>query len=154
MYEPHFGLNKRPFGAKAEGPGVYVGPTQSKIINSLTKGLAASDAVVTVTGPVGVGKTTIVNQALHSISPGRMVAWVGRMQLAPDEVLDLLLAGFGVKTQSKGTIQRFAAFRRLLAERAASGAQVAIVVEDAHRIGNDALVEIEALTAARYRGFQ
>jgi general secretion pathway protein A len=148
MYEEHFGLKSRPFGAKAEGAGVFVGPHQTKIMSSLTKGLAAADAVVTVTGPVGVGKTTIVSRALETISPGRMVAWVGRMQLAPDEVLELLLAGFGVNRQNKGTIQRFAAFRRLLAERAAAGAQVAIVVEDAHRIGIDALVEIEALTAA------
>jgi general secretion pathway protein A len=148
MYEKHFDLKSRPFGAKAVGAGVFVGPQQAKIMNSLTKGLGASDAVVTVTGPVGVGKTTIVNRALESISPGRMVAWVGRMQLAADEVLELLLTGFGVNRQAKGTIQRFAAFRRLLAERAAAGAQVAIVVEDAHRIGIDALVELEALTAA------
>ncbi|MFT5502046.1 MAG: general secretion pathway protein A, partial [Woeseiaceae bacterium] len=148
MYEEHFGLKSRPFGAKAEGAAVFVGPQQANIMTSLNKGLGAADAVVTVTGPVGVGKTTIVSRALESISPGRMVAWVGRMQLAPDEVLDLLLAGFGVSRQTRGTIQKFAAFRRLLAERAAAGAQVAIVVEDAHRIGSNALVEIEALTAA------
>ncbi len=148
MYEAHFGLKTRPFGAKAEGAGVFVGPQQAKIMTSLKQGLVASDAIITVTGPVGVGKTTIVSRALESISPGRMVAWVGRMQLAPDEVLELLLAGFGVSGQAKGTIRRFAAFRRLLNERAAAGAQVAIVVEDAMRIGNDALAELEALTAA------
>ena len=85
---------------------------------------------------------------MESLSPGRMVAWVGRMSLAPDEVLELLLTGFGISRQAKGTIQRFAAFRRLLGERAKAGAQVAIVVEDAQRIGPDALVELEALTAA------
>jgi general secretion pathway protein A len=148
MYEEHFGLKSRPFGAKAEGAGVFVGPQQAKIMNSLTKGLGAADAVVTVTGPAGVGKTTIVSRALESISPGRMVAWVGRMQLAPDEVLELLFTGFGVSRETRGTIQRFAAFRRLLGERAAAGAQVAIVVEDAQRIGADALIELEALTAA------
>jgi len=148
MYEEHFGLKSRPFGAQAEGAGVFVGPQQAKIMNSLTKGLGAADAVVTVTGPAGVGKTTIVSRALESISPGRMVAWVGRMQLAPDEVLELLLTGFGVSREIRGTIQRFAAFRRLLGERAAAGAQVAIVVEDAQRIGADALIELEALTAA------
>ena len=148
MYEAHFGLKHRPFGSKADGVGVFVGPQQTNIMTSLKKGLAAADAIVTVTGPFGVGKTTIVSRALESISPNRMVAWVGRMQLSPDEVLELLLAGFGVSRQSKGNLQRFAAFRRLLNERAAAGAQVAIVVEDAMRIGVDALVELEALTAA------
>ncbi len=148
MYEAHFGLKSSPFGSKAEGAGVFVGPQQTKIMKSLHKGLSAQDAVVTISGPVGVGKTTIVSRALETISPGRMVAWVGRMPLSAEEVVDLLLAGFGIRKQSKGTIQRFAAFRRLLAERAATGVPVAIVVEDAHRIGPDALGEIEALTAA------
>jgi len=148
MYEAHFGLKHRPFGSKADGVGVFVGPHQTNTMTSLRKGLAAADAIVTVTGPFGVGKTTIVSRALESISPNRMVAWVGRMQLSPDEVLELLLAGFGVNRQAKGSLQRFAAFRRLLNERAATGAQVAIVVEDAMRIGVAALIELEALTAA------
>lgn len=148
MHEAYFGLKSRPFGSKAEGTGVFAGPQQTKIMSSLKKGLAAPDAVITVTGEVGVGKTTIVNRALGSISPGRLVAWVGRMQLGPEEVLELLLAGFGISSQSRGTIQRFTAFRRLLAERAAIGTRIAIVVEDAQRLGLEALVELEALTAA------
>lgn len=148
MHEAYFGLKSRPFGSNAEGARVFAGPQQTKIMSSLKKGLAAPDAVVTVTGAVGAGKTTIVNRALESISPGRLVAWVGRMQLGPEEVLELLLAGFGIQAQSRGTIQRFTAFRRLLAERAAIGTRVAIVVEDAQRLGLEALVELEALTAA------
>ncbi len=148
MYEVHFGLTSRPFGSKAEGAGIFSGPRQVETMTSVKKGLTALDAVVTVAGPVGVGKTSIVSRALDTITPNRMAAWIGRMQLAPDEVLHLLLAGFGVKAQAKGTIQRFAVFRRLLAERAAAGAPVAIVVEDANRIGVDALAELEALTAA------
>ena len=127
---------------------MFVGPQQTTVMKNLRKRLTAVDSIVAVTGPVGVGKTTVVTRALESISPGRMVAWVGRMSLAPDEVLELLLTGFGIARQAKGTIQKFAAFRRLLGERAAAGAQVAIVVEDARRIGSDALVELEALTAA------
>ena len=148
MYQKHFGLKTKPFGSNAEGPAVFVGPQQTQVINSLKKGLNAIDSVVAVSGPVGVGKTTIVSRALESLSPGRMVAMVGRMKLAPDEVLELLLTGFGISRQATGTIQRFAAFRRLLTERAAAGAQVAIVVEDAQRVGLDALVELESLTAA------
>ncbi len=149
MYQKHFGLKKKPFSAVAEGAVVFVGPQQTKIMKSLNKALAAVDSVVVVTGPVGVGKTTIVTRALGSISPSRTVAWIGRMAPAPDEVLDILLASFGIgrKARRKGTIQRFALFRRLLAQRADSGAQVAIVVEDAQRLGSDVLAELEVLTA-------
>ena len=136
MYEKHFGLKTKPFGSNAEGAAVFVGPQQAKVMKSLKKGLASVDAIVTITGPVGSGKTTIVRRALESLSPGRMVAWVGRMSLAPDEVLELLLSGFGISRKAKGTIQRSAAFRRLLTERAAAGARIAIVVEDASESGS------------------
>jgi type II secretory pathway predicted ATPase ExeA len=148
MYEKHFGLKTKPFGSNAEGPAVFVGPQQTGVINSLKKGLNAVDSIVTVSGPVGVGKTTLVKRTLEAVSPGRMVAWVGRMSLAPDEVLELLLTGFGISRQATGTVQRVAAFQRLLRERATAGAQVAIAVEDAQRVGIDALVELESLTAA------
>lgn len=148
MYEKQFGLAKRPFSSNSEGPAVFVGPQQAKIIQSLNAGMSAVDSIVVVTGPVGVGKTTVVSRALEKSSPGRMVAWVRRMALAPDEVLQLLLTGFGISREATGTVQKFAAFRRLLSERAATGAQLAVVVEDAQRIGQDALIEMESLTAA------
>lgn len=148
MYEAHFGLKSRPFGAKAEGPQIFVGPQQVKTVQGVQKGLLAQDALVTVSGPIGAGKTTIVTRALETIQPNRMAAWIGRMNLAQDELLDLLLAGFGVRQQVNGSVRRFALFRRIMAERAAAGTAVAVVVEDAMRLGADTLAELEALTAA------
>ncbi len=148
MYEKHFGLKTRPFHSSHEASGVFVGPAQVKVMASLKKALAAPDAVVSVAGLVGVGKTTVVNRALEAVTNKRAVARVGRMQLAADEVLELLLTEFNVSRQPNGTIQRFAAFKRLLHDWAIGGTRAFIVVEDAERIGNDALIELEALTAA------
>lgn len=148
MYEKHFGLKSRPFRSRTDASGVFVGPAQVKLISSLKKAFAASDAIVTVTGPVGVGKSTVVNRALEGIGTERIVAQVGRMQLASDEVLELLLTEFDVSRQPTGTIQRFAAFKRLLHGWADAGTRAFIIVEDADRIGIDALIELEALTAS------
>ena len=148
MYESHFGLKSRPFGSKAEGNAVFVGPGQLDVMKGLHKGLLVQDAIVTVSGPVGCGKTTVVNRGLATMSPGRVAAWVGRMKLSPEEALELLLAGFGFNRQTNSTLQRFAAFRRLMNDRAAAGVPVAIVVEDARKLGAAVLAEIEALTAS------
>ncbi len=148
MYREHFGLTSKPFDATADGAAVFMSPRQSEQIKALHQGLGAQDAVVTVTGPVGVGKTTFVNKGLELIHPGRLVAAVGRMRMEPEDLFALLLSGFGISRRTKGMIRQIGAFRRYLHERAATGLQVAIIVEDAERIGIDALVELEALTAA------
>ena len=41
MYEEHFGLSSRPFGAKAEGKDVFIGPGQTKTIARMHKGQCA-----------------------------------------------------------------------------------------------------------------
>ena len=147
MYETQFGLNKRPFRALATGSDVFVGPQTASAMAGLKKALATPDAIVAVSGPVGVGKTTIVRRALDAIGKDQVVVRVGRMQLGNDEVLELLLEEMGAEMPS-GTVQRFTTFRRLLKQHADEGSRVFIVVEDVSRIGTDALSELEALTAS------
>lgn len=152
MYQEHFGLTRELFRSNSERESIYVGPQQLATIGRLRKALATPDAIVAVTGPVGVGKSAIAGRALEEIAPERMIARIGRMRLGPDEVLELLLESFSVIRQPAGTIQRFAAFKRLLRDFSAKGTRPFILVEDARRIGTDALLEIEALTAADTAG--
>jgi len=146
MYETHFGLNKKPFRALAAGSDVFVGPQTATTMAGLKKALAAADSIVAVAGPAGCGKTTLVRRALNSIGDQQLIVSIGRIQLGHDEVLELLLEEMGAEIPA-GTVQRFTTFRRLLKEHAAKGSRIFVVVEDAARVGIDALSELEALTA-------
>ncbi|MDX1507613.1 MAG: AAA family ATPase, partial [Woeseiaceae bacterium] len=117
-------------------------------MKSLKKALAATDAVVAVTGVAGVGKSTLVRRALDAIPGEKHLVRIGRMQLGHDEILEFLLEEFGAGDLPKSTIRKINLFRDLLTERTQNGARVIIVVEDAVRIGQDALAELESLTAA------
>ena len=147
MYEKHFGLSKPPFRANAARADVFIGPQTAAAMAALKKALAAPDAVIVVSGPVGGGKTTIVNRTLESAGDSRITVTIGRMRLAQDEVLELLLQGLGMHQPPSGTVQRFTSFRRILQEFAQKGRRVCVVVEDAPRIGAMTLSELEAITA-------
>ncbi|MGI9260747.1 MAG: AAA family ATPase, partial [Woeseiaceae bacterium] len=148
MYTDFFGLTQRPFGSNAVGDRVYIGPQQVKIISTLGNALSGDDTVVTLSGRVGSGKTTVINRVLESVASKRAVARIGRLQLGPDEVLELLLTEFGVTDLPPGTIQRYNAFKNLLKDWAQSGTRSFIMVEDAKHAGLDALLELEAITAS------
>ena len=148
MYEKHFGLSKNPFQSVAEGEAVFEGPEQSKVISDLKTALSAKDSIAVITGPVGVGKTTIVQRALEQSGPDRLVAILGRIQVGSDELVDLLLAQFGSARDSERRFDCLENFERILAEKAEAGARVFIVIEDAERLGAELLEELEALTAA------
>jgi len=148
MYEQHFGLKKRPFRAIATGTDVFVGPHIAATMAGIKKSLCANDAIVSVSGPVGCGKTTLVTRALESISASRKIVHVARMRLGSEDVLELLLDELGVENRPSGTIQKFASFRRRLKELEDNKTRVFIAVEDSVRLGADTLAEIEALTSA------
>ena len=148
MYQEQFGLKKRPFRAKACGADVFVGPQTARIMKSLKNALGPADAVVAVTGVPGVGKSTLVRRALEAIPGDTQIIRIGRMQLGHDEVLEFLLEELDAAEFPKSTIKKINLFRELLANRSAGGARVIVVVEDAVRIGEDALAELESLTAA------
>ncbi|MDH3513148.1 MAG: AAA family ATPase, partial [Gammaproteobacteria bacterium] len=148
MYEQHFGFNKRPFSAQATGSDVFVGPQTAKTMAGFRKALAAQDAVVTVSGPVGTGKTTLVHRALEGLGTRYKTIRVGRMEMKSSDVLESLLIVLGVQDRPKGTIQRFAALRRKLKELQDAEIRVFIVIEDGLRTGAETLAELEALTAS------
>jgi general secretion pathway protein A len=147
MYENHFGLKKRPFRALASGNDVFVGPQTATSMAGLKKALSTPDAITSVSGPIGVGKTTIVNRAVDAVGERRLIVTLGRIHLGHDEVLELLLEEMGADPIPVSTVQRFTRFRRLLQEQSNKNTRVVIVVEDAPRIGVEALAELEALTA-------
>ncbi len=148
MYERHFGLKKRPFIAKVTGTDVFVGPQTATTMAHLKKALQAQDAVVTVSGPAGVGKTTLVGKALQAVASTHKSIRIGRMQLQGTDVLEFLLEELGVKNFPKGPIRQFSALRDRLYQLERENTRVVIAIEDAMRVGAESLAELEALTAA------
>ncbi len=148
MYTEFFRLNRKPFKANPKGPEVFVGPQTARIVSSMKGALAGHDAIVAVCGTAGIGKSTLVNRALDAFVTSMEVVRMPRAQLRHDEVLDFLLARMAIENPPASTIRRVLVCREALARKAQTGRGVCIVVEDADRIGEDALIEIEALTSA------
>ena len=148
MYEQHFGLNKRPFPAKARGNDVFVGPQTAKTMAGLKKALASQDAVVAVSGPAGSGKTTLIAKALDALSGTHKTVRIGRMHVQGADALEFLLEELGLKDLPKGPIRQFSALRRRLHELETENSRLVVVIEDAVRMGEETVAELEALTAA------
>ncbi|MGI9238007.1 MAG: AAA family ATPase [Woeseiaceae bacterium] len=125
-----------------------MGPQTAKTMAGFRKALAVQDAVVTVSGPAGTGKTTLVERSLDAIGSKYKTVRVGRMRMDASDVLEALLIVLGVKDRPPGTIQRFAALRKKMKDLQDAETRVFILVEDALRAGAETLAELEVLTVA------
>ena len=147
MFEQQFGLKKRPFASQASGADVFIGPLTVGLVTRAKKIYAEPDAVISVFGPVGSGKTTLVHRALSALERQHTIITIGRIRLGPDEVIEFLLRELGLKQMPAGTIQKLTVFRNVLKKLADNDIRLFVIVEDAERLGNVALAELEALTA-------
>ncbi len=148
MYKNHFGLERRIFRGNAAGADVFVGPQTANILTGIKKALTAPDAVVTLTGPVGSGKSTAVAHSLGAISGKNAIVRVGRFPLQRGELLDLLFDHMRIQQRPQRGNQKLALFRQLLFNLAQNDSRMFILVEDAPFIGPDMLAELEVVTAA------
>ena len=148
MYLEHFRLEKQPFKAIALGDRVYLGPRQVRALANLKIALATPDAIAAVTGPVGVGKTTLVNRVLDTAAPKRTVARVGRTPMTADELLEHLLAEFGITGIGTGRVERLRTLRQFFKDCGATRVRALVLVEDATVLDAQLLAELESVTAA------
>lgn len=148
MYKNHFGLERRIFRGNVSGADVFVGPQTANILSGIKKAMAGPDAVVTLTGPVGSGKSTTVAHSLGAISGKNAIVRVGRFPLQRGELLDLLFDHMRIQQRPQRGNQKLALFRQLLFNLAENESRMFILVEDAPFLGPDLLAELEVVTAA------
>ena len=146
--ESHFGLTSAPFPMVPAAADAFCGPQVAAVSAAARKALATGDAAMCLTGPVGSGKSTVAMRALASLGLAHAIIRVGRINLQRDEILELLLREMGLKQVPAGTIHKMTVFRQLLGNFHAKQVRVFFLVEDAFRVGPNALNELESVTAA------
>ncbi len=148
MNPTHYGLNRNPFPAQPTGGEVFIGPQTAKLVQSMRSRFDRPDAVMTVTGAAGTGKTALVTYALDAIAARKKVVSVGRTPMAAEDVLESLLVVLGVENRPVERERRFRILRNALLQYETAGSPVIIVVEDANASGPAIIAELLKLTAA------
>lgn len=148
MYAPQFGLENKPFPLLPAGAEVFVSPQAATLISQMRAACAGDDAIVTVSGPRGVGKTTLVKRALSATGLRRQTVTIDGEPLQSDEVLESLLMLFGFAEPPSGRDAQMATWQEKLGELKAANTHVFIVIENAQATGVDVIEELAALSAA------
>ena len=153
MYEAHFGLQGRPFDTGiAHEVDVFRGTRQNTIIDKARLALAASDSVLTFSGPPGIGKTTLALAAVRSISTRLALGWLSSMPTNANEMLELLLVELGINAHRATRIERLQMWRQYLEEMNATETRVFVIAERTEEFAPEVLRALDALTGTDASG--
>lgn len=156
MYLGHFGLDRPLFddGIARDGA-VFIGSAHRDTLTHASLALTSRDAVLVLTGPPGIGKTTMAAAAIGAAGSGSsrvVAAWLGTPALTPYEMLELLLVEFGFDPYQQTRVERLQTWRQFLIEMVSTDTRVFVAVEHADDLDQGVLKALAALTAADPNG--
>jgi general secretion pathway protein A len=148
VYEKYYNFSGIPFQLTPDSRFFFGSSGHSRAIAHLVYGLAQEEGFIVITGEVGAGKTTLVEQLWSQLDRNSYVmARIVTTRVSGDDLLRLAVAGFGVPDDGgsdKATLLR--RFERLARDQRAVGRRCLLVVDEVQNLPMAALEELRMLS--------
>ena len=95
-YEPYYGLKEKAFSLSADPRFLFRSPEHAPAFEELLSGIRRREGLVTLTGEIGTGKTTLIRSVLQQLDRRTFSAFVPDPFVSREDLLKMLLVDFGV----------------------------------------------------------
>ncbi len=153
VYLEFYKLREEPFRLTPDPKFLQMAEPHRNALTALGEGVIGRTGLMVFSGPVGTGKTTILNGLLSLLDTSfptnkLRTAFIVNPRLRSEELLETLLLEFEVSSSSPSKPCRIAALQGLMFAAAKDGGTCLLIVDEAHLLAVDALEEIRLLMNA------
>jgi general secretion pathway protein A len=146
MYLDHFKLNCRPFESSPDHRFLFLSSQHGKALANVEFALRNHDNFVLISGDIGIGKTTLLNQVLSDLSKDVTIAHLTHTTLSPTELLQDILLKFGIETFEDNKVYLLKQLTDFFRAQKLAGKQIAILIDEAQNLSKLALEELRLLS--------
>lgn len=94
-YEPYYGLKNKPFSLSTDPRSLFTAPSHAEALDDVLAAIRRREGLITVTGEMGTGKTTLCRAALYQLDRKTFITFVPDPFLSREDLLRMLLVDFG-----------------------------------------------------------
>lgn len=147
MYKNFFGLKENPFNVSPDPKYLFLTEQVEETLSSLMYGIQTRKGIITLTGEVGTGKTTLVNRLLDGLrQQPTKTAFLFNSRMNSSQLFDFVLAEFDVPCESRSKSQQLMKLNQWLTERFRAGETAILILDEAQNLTFPVLEEIRMLT--------
>ena len=147
MYKKFFGLKENPFNVSPDPRYLYLTKQIEETLSSLMYGIETRKGIITLTGEVGTGKTTLINRILDWLRQrNARTAFLFNSRMNSAQLFDFVLAEFDIPCESRSKSQQLMKLNQWLLERYRSGETAVLILDEAQNLTFPVLEEVRLLT--------
>jgi len=95
-YEPFYGLSEKPFSLASDPAFFFKSASHRSAFDALGAGIRRREGLIVLSGEIGTGKTTLCRAVLAQLDRKTFSTFVPDPFVTPEDLLKMLLIGFGV----------------------------------------------------------
>lgn len=147
MYQCFFELKDGPFNVNPDPRFLYRTKEVEEAMAGLMYGIRGRKGFITLTGEVGTGKTTLVNELLQWLHQQQIrSAFIFNSRMNSSQLFDFILMQFDIACETRIKSQQLSRLNQWLLERHRSGETAVLIVDEAQNLTYPVLEEIRLLT--------
>jgi putative secretion ATPase (PEP-CTERM system associated) len=148
LYDQFYHLSGAPFLLTPDPKFFFGSQGHSRAISHLVYGLAQQEGFIVITGEVGAGKTTLVEQLWSQLDRATyVIARVVTTQVSGDDLLRLVMMNFGIaETPNMDKATLLHRFEAMVREQRSHGRRCLLVVDEVQSLSLSALEELRMLS--------
>ncbi|MGB7285162.1 MAG: AAA family ATPase [Candidatus Acidiferrum sp.] len=147
MYKNYFGLKESPFNVNPDPRYLFLTKQIEEALSGLMYGVQSRKGIITLTGEVGTGKTTLINRLLDWLRLQRVrTAFLFNSRMNSMQLFDFVLAEFDIQDNTRSKSQQILKLNQWLLERYRAGETAVLIVDEAQNLTFPVLEEIRLLT--------
>ncbi|WP_455209899.1 AAA family ATPase [Kaarinaea lacus] len=145
-YLAHYGMHRPPFATRTEDEMYYSEPTRNKRLDILLHLTQYGNELLLVTGPEGIGKSTLLHQFLKKApSNWKICRLNAQAKIDVEQLLYRICHCLNLPVETGTTGVMTSSIKRQLDQLLARTKTVAIIIDDAHMLSNECLLVLTEL---------
>jgi general secretion pathway protein A len=142
----YYNLQEQPFGATPDSRYLFLNPTHKEALESLIYGIEAGCAFVALIATPGLGKTTLLFEALQLLRDKARIVFLFQTIRTPWDLLRVLLSGLGARDLPGNLVEMQLKLKDLLTEQYRQGKRVVLVIDEAQNLDESVLELVRMLS--------